>query len=190
MNTVQPLKDKSLIRAIIERLKQYRTPKQRRQYLLFVSGIYLGLRISDMIVFKVYQLFGQKELYIREIKTNKENKIPIPEELQRIYAQELKGMAPDEYVFPSRQRDALRKVKPVTRKTAYNDVNEICRNAGINFSVGCHTLRKTFGYNLYQKTKDIALVMDWLNHSNPNVTKRYIGLDFDRRKDASRLLKY
>ena len=96
MNTVQPLKDKSLIRAIIERLKQYRTPKQRRQYLLFVSGIYLGLRISDMIVFKVYQLFGQKELYIREIKTNKENKIPIPEELQRIYAQKLKGMAPDE----------------------------------------------------------------------------------------------
>ncbi|CRI74862.1 Phage integrase family [Chlamydia trachomatis] len=45
--------------------------------------------------------------------------------------------------------------------------------------VGTHTLRKTFGYLHYQKFKDIALLQQILNHSNPKDTMIYIGLTQD-----------
>ncbi|MBP7433838.1 tyrosine-type recombinase/integrase, partial [bacterium] len=40
-----------------------------------------------------------------------------------------------------------------------------------------HTLRKTFGYHLYQKTKDVALLQYLFNHKSPSVTLRYIGIN-------------
>ncbi|MDX9806823.1 MAG: site-specific integrase, partial [bacterium] len=42
-----------------------------------------------------------------------------------------------------------------------------------------HTLRKTFGYHFYQKTKDVALLQQLFNHSAPSVTLRYIGINQD-----------
>ena len=45
--------------------------------------------------------------------------------------------------------------------------------------IGTHTLRKTFGYHYYQKTRDIAGLMMIFNHSSEQVTKRYIGIERD-----------
>ena len=48
-------------------------------------------------------------------------------------------------------------------------------------AVGTHTLRKTFGYHMYQKTHDVALLMDVFNHDDPSVTLRYIGVNQDTK---------
>ena len=45
--------------------------------------------------------------------------------------------------------------------------------------IGTHTLRKTFGYHFYKKTKDVAMLQDIFNYSAPVVTKRYIGISQD-----------
>ncbi|QPA31462.1 tyrosine-type recombinase/integrase [Thermaerobacillus caldiproteolyticus] len=45
--------------------------------------------------------------------------------------------------------------------------------------IGTHTLRKTFGYHFYQRTKDVALLQEILNHSSPSITLRYIGINQD-----------
>jgi integrase len=45
--------------------------------------------------------------------------------------------------------------------------------------IGTHTLRKTFGYLFYQKTKDVAQLQELFNHSAPSVTLRYIGINQD-----------
>ena len=37
-------------------------------------------------------------------------------------------------------------------------------------------MRKTLAYNVYNETKDLALVMRLLNHSDPDHTLRYIGV--------------
>ncbi|MNC77147.1 site-specific tyrosine recombinase XerS [compost metagenome] len=50
--------------------------------------------------------------------------------------------------------------------------------------IGTHTLRKTFGYHMYQKTKDITLVKRLLNHSNESITMGYIGMDQDMMNTA------
>ena len=40
-------------------------------------------------------------------------------------------------------------------------------------------MRKTLAYYIYQSTKNLSLVMKMLNHQNPAVTLRYIGIDQD-----------
>ncbi|MGE7094535.1 tyrosine-type recombinase/integrase [Lysinibacillus sp. NPDC048646] len=38
--------------------------------------------------------------------------------------------------------------------------------------IGTHTLRKTFGYHLYQETNDIALLQGIFNHSTEYITRK------------------
>ena len=66
----------------------------------------------------------------------------------------------------------------------YNIINKACRNVGITDKIGNHTLRKSWGYHFYKKTKDIALIQDLLNHSSQRVTMRYIGINDDIRDEA------
>ncbi|MDN5371369.1 MAG: hypothetical protein PWR19_415 [Carnobacterium sp.] len=46
-------------------------------------------------------------------------------------------------------------------------------------NIGTHTLRKTFVYHNYEKTKDAANLLEIFVHSNEKITKRYIGINED-----------
>ena len=50
--------------------------------------------------------------------------------------------------------------------------------------IGCHTMRKTFGYWHYKKNKDLEILRQWFNHTSQTVTRRYIGIDEDERKKS------
>lgn len=65
------------------------------------------------------------------------------------------------------------------RTQCYRIINAACKKAGIEYRVGTHTLRKTFGYHHYQKFKDVAVLQKIFNHYSPQVTLRYIGIDHD-----------
>jgi site-specific recombinase XerD len=47
-----------------------------------------------------------------------------------------------------------------------------------------YTLRKTFGYHFYQRTKDVATLQMIFNHSHPSITLRYIGINQDLMDEA------
>ena len=49
MNTVEPIRDFDLIQDIADYLKDNR----ERDYVLFMTGIYIGRRISDILPLKV-----------------------------------------------------------------------------------------------------------------------------------------
>ena len=70
--------------------------------------------------------------------------------------------------------------KPITRQRAYTILRDAADEFGLD-SIGCHTLRKTFGYHLYKKTKDAITIKEILNHSSISVTLRYIGINQDRK---------
>ena len=61
----------------------------------------------------------------------------------------------------------------------YRILNDVCKKVEIDYNVGTHTLRNTFGYHHYQKFKDVAILQKIFNHSSPEVTLRYIGIDQD-----------
>ena len=57
MNFVEPIRDPDDIQAMKDYLKEW----NERNYMLFVFGINLGLRISDIIKLKVKDVQGKPE---------------------------------------------------------------------------------------------------------------------------------
>ena len=79
MKVVEPIRDTD----DIERIKDFLKRKNERDYVLFLFGIYTGLRVSDIIPIKVKQIMRDK-IEIREKKTGKLRRFPINPELRKV----------------------------------------------------------------------------------------------------------
>ena len=180
MNTVEPIRDINLVWDIADYLKE----KSERNYVMFLCGIYMGLRISDILKLQVRDVRKKQYVILREKKTGKEKKFPINKELQPILDSYLADKSDYEYLFSSRQGK-----QPITRQQAYNIISSAGQKFGLD-SIGTHTLRKTFGYHMYKQTGDIATLKDILNHSDISVTFRYIGINQETKDDRIESLSY
>lgn len=171
LNRVQPIKDKATIKDIYDYLKE----KNMRDAVMFATGIYTGLRISDILALKVRDVRDRDYIYIREIKTGKEKRITINRFLKKLYKEYTAGKKDYESLFPGKQRIN----KPITRQRAYSILSDAAKQFGIMDGIGTHTMRKTFGYHYYKKTKDVATLMEVFNHSHESITLKYIGITQD-----------
>jgi integrase len=169
MRTVQPIRDIEKIAAMKAELLK----TGRRNWFLFVLGINTGLRISDILKLKVKDVKGKSHLMIYEQKTGKYKRFKINRELQQHILFYTANMRDEDYLFKS-----LRSPFPIKRIQAYKILNRAAKKIGIS-EIGTHTLRKTFGYHFYQRTKDVALLQEIFNHSSPSITLRYIGINQD-----------
>ena len=66
------------------------------------------------------------------------------------------------------------------RVSAYYLIRNACENAGLQERIGTHSMRKTFGYHHYQQYKDVVLLQKIFNHSSPQITLSYIGIEQDQ----------
>jgi integrase len=175
MNFVQPIREIEVIEAIKEYLKQ----TNERDYIFFIVGINTGLRVSDILTLQVGAVKGT-HIPIREGKTGKQKLIPINPDLRAELKKYTHGKQAHEYLFQSRSRKINTGIKgdPISRDAAYKMLNKVALQFNLT-AIGTHTLRKTFGYHMYSKTKDVALLMDIFNHSHPSITLRYIGMNQD-----------
>jgi len=123
----------------------------------------------------------KKQCFLSRKKTGKQKRHLLTN-MKTDLDQYIIGMGDDEYLFQSRNGEN----KPIQRLQAYRILNKAARNVGIDEEIGTHTMRKTFGYHFYQKTKDIALLQNLFNHSSPSVTLRYIGINQDIIDNAIR----
>lgn len=169
MDLVQPIREKSKI----EEMKRELLKNGSRDYILFVLGINTGLRISDILTLKVEDVRSKDHITIKEQKTGKTKRTKITS-IREDLNNYIEGMNDNEYLFQSQKGDN----KAITRVQAYRILNKVAQKIGIE-EIGTHTLRKTFGYHFYQKTKDVALLQELFNHSAPSVTLRYIGINQD-----------
>ncbi len=151
--------------------------------MIFFLGINTGLRIKDILNLKVKDVSGHY-LSLREFKTKKQKRQRITPDLYRELQRYCSGMKDDEYLFQSRKG----RNKPIVRETAYRILREAAEAHGLD-EIGCHTLRKTFGYHFYTQTKNIALLQKLLNHTDQAETLRYIGIDQDAMDNAMRKFK-
>jgi integrase len=181
MNTVEPIKDFGLVLSIAEYLKE----KSERNYVMFMIGIYSGLRISDILKLRVVDVKNKDHFYVREKKTGKENRIYINDELRPIIRRYIVNMQISDYLFTSRKGTN----KPISRVQAYKILNRAAKKFGLE-SCGCHTTRKTFGFHLYQQTGKIGEIKRLLNHSNESTTMRYIGITDESKDNAIKKLSY
>lgn len=174
MNFVEPIRDPGKI----EDMKRLLLQQSDRNYFLFVMGINTGLRISDLLPLKVRDVKGKSHLLINEKKTKKRKKFKLNADLRKEIARFIAGKGPNEYLFASTKRS-----QPITRVRAYQIFNGAARKLGLT-EIGCHSTRKTFGYFFYKKTRDIATLQMIFNHSHPQITLRYIGINQDLMDEA------
>lgn len=183
MKSVDPIRDIKKVNA----MKNYLRGKDLRDYTLFVLGINMALRISDLLNLKWNDVLKDnkktfKEIHLIEQKTKKERKIKLNKTSQkalREFLDSLDTYSVDDYIFKSRQGN----MKPITRQQALNILKSSAKSVGIQDNVGTHTLRKTWGYHAWKNGFNPALIMETLNHSNLSVTKRYLGIRQDDIND-------
>ena len=170
MQVVEPIRTRSKI----ERVKQVLKLKKERDFLLFVMGINCGLRISDLLKLKISDVKNKTHIEITEQKTGKNKRFPITPVIKSVLSNYIKNKKPEQWLSASQKGP-----KAITRIQAYRIIKNASKIAGLDEHIGTHSLRKTFGYHFYQQTKDVALLQNILNHSSPNVTLRYIGINQD-----------
>lgn len=180
MKIVQPIRDKNKIQEMKIELKK----KGTRDYLLFITGINTGLRISDIIKLKVLDVLNEDKtvkshISIIEKKTTKRKRFKINGTLSREFEEYCKNLKMTDYLFKSRKGQN----EPITRIQAYRLLNIVAEKIGLE-EIGTHTLRKTFGYWFYKKTKDIVMLQKLFNHSSPSITLAYIGIEQDEIDEA------
>lgn len=179
MHTVQPIRDMELINRCYDIAREH--DQKRRQgevswELLLLVGFNTSLRISDIRRFRVRELRNRDYAETRAQKTGKETRILINPPARRAINRLLAGRNGDEYILQSRQKTPDRKPQPITRQRAYQIMNLIAKKAGIKDPIGCHTLRKTFGYHYYKMTGDVVSLQRILCHSSRRETLIYIGM--------------
>jgi integrase len=191
MNTVQPIKNAAQVRAILEALEADTSPHGRRMYLLFATGIYTGLRISDLVRLRAGNVRGDY-IRLKEQKTGKRQSILINKALRAIYNARLKGYADDDFLFPSRKRGPDGEPAPISTRAAAYDMKCIAKRFNINEPFACHSMRKTYGYQLYNGGHGATLeeLRQQFNHSKEAVTRRYIGVDEEIRNRHVKKLEF
>ena len=170
MSTVEPIRNKK----DVERVEQYLKKQSARDHLLFVFGTNCGLRISDIVALNVGDVQNKTHIQIIEKKTGKFKKFPINAKLKPIFDDFTKGKNFDDALFKTRFQNRM------DRFTAYRVIKSACNSVGLFEKVGTHIMRKTFGYHHYKKFKDVAMLQKIFNHSNPQITLRYIGIEQDQ----------
>ena len=169
MNIVEPIRSKKDLRKIEGILRK----QVLRDLLMFTVGTNCGLRISDILNLDVSDVKGKSYINIIEKKTSKYKRFPINAKLKPLFETFTKNRALNEPLFLSMFGNRME------RTQCYRIINAACKKAGIEYRVGTHTLRKTFGYHHYQKFKDVAVLQKIFKHYSPQVTLRYIGIDQD-----------
>jgi integrase len=158
-----------------------------RDEALFMMGINTALRISDLLSLTLGDVLNEKgkvaeTVTMKEKKTGKTKEFPINKAIREALTSYLptfgkSGELPDlaSPLFPSRK--GKEKSRPITRRRALQILKEAGEAVGLE-NIGTHSLRKTFGYHVYQKTGgNLGLVQKLLNHSSGADTLRYIGID-------------
>ena len=147
--------------------------------LLVALGCFTGLRISDILALRWKQILHVSEFTIAEKKTGKQRTLRLNSQLQRHISECYEQINPIGVNAPIlvSQKGTIFTVQRINVM-----LKEIKRRYHLrvgNFS--CHSLRKTFGRQVYTMSGDsaeLALVklMELFNHSSIAITKRYLGL--------------
>lgn len=180
---VSPVKTNAEREALVEIFS--RSP---RNLAMFLLGVTCALRIRDLLSLEVrHVVVGGLDkiritdrITVREHKTGKVKSFPMHHRARgalRAYLRDRMPGNPDEPLFASRKHGEGSELRPISREQAWKIVSVAGELAGLPYAIGTHSMRKTFGYLLYQQTKDLALVQKTLNHSSPQHTLRYIGIE-------------
>jgi len=197
-NKVQPIRDEKdlencfvFLRREITSVDGQRHPTQKwivtRNYYLILLGVNIGLRVTDLLRIKA-GMIQSGFIQLREQKTGKLQQITVNQdilnEIIRNYIKKF-DMDDDAYLFSSRKGYN----EPMTRQNVSAIIKNIAKALRWNFPVNTHTMRKTFGYHYYKRTKDAVSLQQMFNHRDERTTRVYIGITQEALEDSRKAFK-
>ena len=187
MNWVEPIKNRDKIARIKDNLR-----KKPRDYLLFVLGINVALRASDLLGLRVRDVIDcegevRDQITVLESKRKKRRVISLSDSAKEAINLHLDsysclGYLVDGFLFASQKnRDA-----PISRTQAYRLIKKWCADVGLTGNYGTHSLRKTWAYWARKEGTAIDLIRQALGHSREETTLRYVGISRDEIDEVFR----
>lgn len=188
MSTTQPIKNTEQLHMFKDYYLQIKP--NSRNYLLIVMGLNSALRISDILSLTCGDVYDfnrsniKTHIVVREHKTGKINRIFINKEIRAAlsccvcFANKTEAS----WLFESQMQNE----QPLSRYQAYRLIKKAASYAGMDSDISCHSLRKTFGYHAWKHGAHPAVLMNIYNHSNYQITKRYLGIDQDDKDEVFR----
>lgn len=185
MSTSQPIRRLEQL----EELKNYYInckPNMRNTVLIHL-GLNTILRISDLLSLHWKDVYDFRKNEFRthitklEQKTKKENCIAMNKNALSIlerYKKELSDVKPDDYLFPGQISG-----EHLSRFQAYRVIRNAAEKVGIEGTISCHSLRKTFGYHACKAGAQPAVLMFLFNHSSYHITEIYLGIEQDDKDE-------
>ena len=147
--------------------------------LLISFGSFWGLRISDVLSLKWENVYNLDEFSLIERKTGKTREIKINSQLRRHIEDCYKNIRPqtlDEFIFTS-QKGSIYSIQRI---------NVILKDLKVKYNLkirnfSSHSLRKCFGREIFNRSAEnaelsIVKLSQLFNHSNPSITRRYLGI--------------
>jgi integrase len=190
---VYPIKSKE----DVERIKQYFLNRSEeatnnedkkiyaRYAMLWVVGINIGLRGSDLVKLKWGDIFYKGREYksegsrVKEKKTDKYKTLFLNKYAKAAIDKYIDEFNPslnsDNFIFKSRENGHIQV------QTLGKALQKAAEECGIKVNVNTHTIRKTFGFHWHKghlgDYEALIHLQKLFNHSSPKVTLRYIGID-------------
>lgn len=137
----------------------------------------LGMRVGDILRLHMNDIVkdgGRYRLNMVEEKTGKSRKFTVPDEVYGFLRQYA-----DAHNIPD---SAL--LFPISARQVQHHLKLVCDHLGYE-NISTHSFRKWYATSIYNNNgHDIVLVQRLLQHSSPNVTRRYIGVSDEQMEQA------
>ncbi|BBL78889.1 hypothetical protein RxyAA322_07430 [Rubrobacter xylanophilus] len=151
-----------------------------RDYALLAVMAGCGLREAEVVQLRVgdFREHGEGVLLRVRGKGDKVRNVPVSPELwslvQRYILSSGRSLSSrvdaGKPLFPSR----VGRDKPLTTRSIQNIVKKYVRAAGINKPISPHSIRHTVGTNMAMNQAPLLVIQQFLGHSDPKTTMRYI----------------
>ena len=167
--------------------------KKYKISLLISFASFWGLMISDILSLKWEQVYNLDEFSLVEHKTGKSREIKINPQLKRHIIdchQNIKPRTTDEFIFTS-QKGSVYSIQRIN--VLLMDLKKQYNLKIKNFS--SQSLRKCFGREIYNRSAEnaelsIVVLSQLFNHSNPSITRRYLGISQKELLDTYDILSF
>ena len=161
--------------------------------LLISFGCFWGLRVSDVLSLKWEQVFDKDEFHLKEKKTGKVREIKINLQLKshiKDCYMKINPRSLDENIFTSQKGSVY----------SIQRINVILKDLKVKYNLkvrnfSSHSLRKCFGREIFNRSSEnaelaIVKLSQLFNHSNPALTRRYLGITQKELLDTYDVLSF
>lgn len=147
-----------------------------RNYIILLVGVNTGSRITTIIE-QVPRDYAGGKFTVTERKTGKRQQYIMNKQLYNIVKEYIDTfqIGLNEFMF----RPNLKSTEAITRQGVDKMIKKLAKEAGVEYCVATHSLRKSYGRWYWDETKDLLRTQELLQHSSPMETLRYICIERD-----------